>query len=134
MRLFAAYTALCFVLKRRWFDMIQSGEKPEEYREITPYWIKRLFCNRVYSPLRLFPLTKKEISYFASNHEALAKALDAGLVVPKAEAALFYMGYAKDRPQLAHLIQGIKVGTGRPQWGAEPGKEYLVIQLGERIR
>ena len=25
-------------LKKKWFDMIKSGEKKEEYREIKPYW------------------------------------------------------------------------------------------------
>lgn len=29
-------------LKSRWFDMIASGEKKEEYRDIKPYWTKRL--------------------------------------------------------------------------------------------
>lgn len=29
-------------LKAKWFKMQESGEKPEEYREITPYWCKRL--------------------------------------------------------------------------------------------
>ena len=33
-------------LKRKWFDMILSGEKKEEYRDIKPYWTKRFnnFC------------------------------------------------------------------------------------------
>ena len=26
-------------LKAKWYDMIESGEKEEEYREIKPYWI-----------------------------------------------------------------------------------------------
>ena len=30
-------------LKAKWYDMQESGEKLEEYREITPYWYKRLF-------------------------------------------------------------------------------------------
>ena len=30
-------------LKRKWFDMIKSGEKMEEYREMKPYWHDRLF-------------------------------------------------------------------------------------------
>ena len=34
---------LHLVLKRKWFDMIKSGEKKEEYREIGDYWGKRLF-------------------------------------------------------------------------------------------
>ena len=33
---------LDLVLKKKWFDMIASGEKTEEYREIKPYWESRL--------------------------------------------------------------------------------------------
>lgn len=29
-------------LKKCWFDMIDSGEKTEEYREVKPYWVARL--------------------------------------------------------------------------------------------
>ena len=29
-------------LKKKWFDMIASGEKREEYREVKPYWDDRL--------------------------------------------------------------------------------------------
>ena len=29
-------------LKGVWYDMIESGEKKEEYREIKSYWTKRL--------------------------------------------------------------------------------------------
>lgn len=29
-------------IKRKWFDMILSGEKKEEYREIKPYYDSRL--------------------------------------------------------------------------------------------
>lgn len=32
---------LNLTLKRKWFDMIASGEKREEYREVKPYWIRR---------------------------------------------------------------------------------------------
>lgn len=28
-------------LKKEWYDMIESGEKREEYREIKPHWSKR---------------------------------------------------------------------------------------------
>jgi len=33
---------LRLTLKKKWFDMILSGEKPHEYREIKPYWTNRL--------------------------------------------------------------------------------------------
>lgn len=33
---------LHLTLKRCWFDMIHSGIKKEEYREVKPYWSTRL--------------------------------------------------------------------------------------------
>lgn len=33
---------LHFSLKAKWYRMIESGEKPEEYREIKHYWAFRL--------------------------------------------------------------------------------------------
>ena len=32
---------LILPIKKKWFDMILSGEKKEEYREIKPYYISR---------------------------------------------------------------------------------------------
>jgi hypothetical protein len=37
---------LYLTLKKKWFDMILSGAKKDEYRAIKPYWDKRL--NRHY--------------------------------------------------------------------------------------
>lgn len=37
------YKILHLTIKKRWFDMIASGEKKEEYRDIKPYWNIRLF-------------------------------------------------------------------------------------------
>lgn len=34
---------LHLTLKKKWFDMIASGEKKEEYREMKSYWITRLW-------------------------------------------------------------------------------------------
>ena len=34
---------LHLVVKAKWFDMIKSGEKKEEYRELTMYWHKRIW-------------------------------------------------------------------------------------------
>ena len=33
---------LCLPLKKEWYEMIESGVKTEEYREIKPYWVTRL--------------------------------------------------------------------------------------------
>lgn len=32
---------LVLPIKKKWFDMIASGDKEEEYREIKPYWTSR---------------------------------------------------------------------------------------------
>lgn len=37
---------LHLTLKKKWFDMIISGIKKEEYREIKPYWVKRLMATK----------------------------------------------------------------------------------------
>ncbi len=35
---------LPLILTHRWYDKIASGEKRYEYREIKPFWTKRLFA------------------------------------------------------------------------------------------
>lgn len=42
---------LHLTLKKKWFDMIASGIKREEYREMKPYWHKRLL-NKHYDAIR----------------------------------------------------------------------------------
>lgn len=34
------------VLKAEWYGMIASGEKREEYREIKPYWCRKIMTQR----------------------------------------------------------------------------------------
>jgi len=41
---------LHLTLKKQWFDMIASGKKLEEYRELKPYWHKRL--NKKYDAIK----------------------------------------------------------------------------------
>ncbi|MCK4729992.1 MAG: ASCH domain-containing protein [Candidatus Aenigmarchaeota archaeon] len=36
---------LHLTLLKKWFDLIACGKKIEEYREIKPYWTKRLIGN-----------------------------------------------------------------------------------------
>lgn len=33
---------LIFPLKKQWYEKIKSGEKTIEYREVKPYWTKRI--------------------------------------------------------------------------------------------
>lgn len=61
---------LRLTLHRRWFDMIQTGQKKEEYREIKPFWITRLnkdytrveFINGYHTDADRFTVGLKKIS------------------------------------------------------------------------
>ena len=39
-------TTLDLVLKGKWYDMIESGEKPEEYRDLSQHWVSRIWYNK----------------------------------------------------------------------------------------
>ena len=109
--------ALQLVLKKKWFDMIASGEKKEEYREITPYWAKRITQYFDYP---------KGCEIDAQMRHVMRSYLDGREIF---DGVMFYLGYAKDRPKMYVPIERITIGTGKPEWGAEPGKSYFVIKL-----
>ena len=87
---------LHLTIKKKWFDMILSGVKTEEYRDIKPYYNLRLI-GREY------------------------------------DTAVFRNGYARDAPILTVELKTIRFGTGKLEWGAEEGRTYFVLSLGEII-
>jgi hypothetical protein len=94
---------LTLPIKQKWFDMIVSGEKQEEYRAATDYWTKRFVSELVRqgkSPRR--------------GH---------GLKVR------IRAGYRKNADLAELTLSMITTGTGRPEWGAEPGVEYYVLHI-----
>ena len=44
---------LTLPIKKKWFDMIKSGEKKEEYREIKTYWTKRFLKYDITKPFEV---------------------------------------------------------------------------------
>ncbi len=103
---------LILPIKKKWFEMILSREKPEEYREIKPYWDVRIAKWIGIEP------TKENIERMK---EALRIA-ELGLH-PDLEAK-FINGYGSSRPQFTASCL-VSVGTGRKEWGAEPGKNFI---------
>ncbi len=56
---------LIFPLKKEWYDKIRSGEKRIEYREVKPYWRRRLntaLTEKEVIKLHFFRKTLKELS------------------------------------------------------------------------
>ena len=63
---------LHLTLKKEWFDMILSGEKLEEYRDIKDYWTTRLveyYSN--YSKLHLQPAHKNDYQVRFKKYDAV---------------------------------------------------------------
>lgn len=114
-------TTLHLILKRQWYDMIASGTKKEEYREITQYWMKRLmlcYCH----------------GFTPCKHQSCPNSrpdLCAG-IVRRFHYVTFHYGYTSRT--MTFRIADISTGVGKPEWGAEPDKQYFVIKLGERVK
>lgn len=107
---------LHLTLKKKWFDMIASGEKKEEYRDLKKFWMSRLTDGleqyQMISVARLGVKVKwKEFDHIE-----------------------FRNGYGAHVPFFTVKFNGFKIGKGKRKWGAEPGKEYFIIQLGDVIR
>ncbi len=122
-------------LTSQWFEMTKAGKKKEDYREITPYWFKRLvydyknvfkYCTSVnwddvhdeYRQLSLRRIPDHYYNMIGFNQ------YDINTVT---------LGYPKNTEterilNLEH--KGVEIRTGNPAWGAEPGKLYFVIKHG----
>ena len=98
---------LTLPIKKKWFDMIASGEKKEEYREIKPYYTTR-FYGRAYE----YNVKKGFIKEYERKYKTI----------------LLRNGYSKSSPTLkANCV--ITKGYGKPELGAEPNKEYYVLKI-----
>ena len=109
-------------LKKEWYEMIERGEKPEEYREKKAYWIVRLYEWR----------EGKRISMSAARViESEGIDVFSRYIVPKHyDAVRFSYGYTKRR--MLWEYRGLMVRQGRPEWGG-PNYEVFIIKLGERL-
>lgn len=89
---------LTLTIKRKWFDMILSKEKSDEYRDIKSYYTSRL------------------LKYF----NAKVVTTDSGVYIEcdgKSRPILFRNGYSsRSRSFIANCT--LSVGTGKPIWGA----------------
>ena len=125
---------LDLVLKRKWFEMIASGEKTEEYREIKPYWIRRLCELRSVGGRRPAMMTSHLAIFYSENAHLLKYHIETHDVTFKNfDAVTFHLGYAKNRPSMTFAIKEIVIDEGKEEWGALPGETYFVIKLGERL-
>lgn len=95
---------LILPIKKKWYDMILSGEKKEEYREIKPY-----YQSRFKNVFEMYPY-----SFIPTGNDV--------------KEIMFRNGYSADSSSfIARCTLDIK--QGREEWGAEKGKEYYVLKI-----
>ena len=116
-------------LIRQWFEMTKAGIKTEDYREINEYWLKRMLTKSDYG----FYLGAKHGG--GNEFECNTYDIDCAEFKPF-KINTMTLGYPKktntDRI-LRFEHKGIHVGTGKPEWGAEPDKLYFVIKHGKAL-
>lgn len=120
---------LHLVLKSKWYDMIDRGEKTEEYREIKPYWEKRLIDYKRLSAYYEEHYKEIRIKQFFFPHcqaiEDICHAFSRGYTHVR-----FFRGYTSTT--MTFELKDIDMGIGNPEWGA-PDKPVFIIKLGDRV-
>ena len=101
------------VLKHKWYDMIESGEKPEEYRDGTPYWAKRLLGCPTF------------VAQPARAGQRVSLPIEEGTTVT------FHRGYTSTT--MIFEVKFLAYGHGLPRWGA-PKEKCFIIGLGNRLK
>ena len=104
---------LVLPIKRNWLDMIVSGEKKEEYREVSDYWIKRF--------VHLLGESEDHTKIVIDN-------LKAGRIDKECEVML-QNGYNQTESPQAIAVITLSIGKGREEWGAAEGAEYFILHI-----
>lgn len=141
----------------KWFDMILSGEKKEEYREIKPYFQKKLLdkewqrFHRFSTDKCLYYKQKYIEGYYAGNECSLGILLNNNcnfnchnfefdtidiykkIKFNYIKTITFSNGNSKNRKQFVIELLSIRVDNGKSEWGAVENKKYFVLQLGNVI-
>lgn len=110
---------LQLTLKKQWFDLILSGEKTEEYREIKGYWVKRLLCQ-----------IGQTCQFFDENYKYKNSGIDITNYFQHYDAIEFTNGYGNHMPKMLIECKGITIGRGNPEWGA-PDTDVFILKLGK---
>lgn len=128
---------LHLVLKSKYYDLIKTGEKPEEYRDLTPHWITRLVAIPIFNEegeiIGTKPVTRRTLEELERQHRDIDTELWTGhAVIKDFRWVVFRRGYRKGAPTMAFRIRGIIVGKGKPEWGA-PENKVFIIKLGNWV-
>ena len=115
---------LHLTIKKKWFDMILSGEKKEEYREIKPYWNRRLLKPIMYDTSTRYA-DSIEAVYYGNRDFPEPQPED----FYKFDAIMFYNGgYCSDR--LPHFLIELKKDKSRDREKRMGSKRQSCLYFG----
>lgn len=121
--------ALDLVLTGEWWEAWQK-DKNEDYRELTNYWITRLFGKES----KLYNLTDRGIE--ECGKVATYVILSAGRKrflsnnkIKDFTHIRLSKAYGKDRPTGYVEFGGIEIREGKEEWGAKKGRLYFCIKM-----
>ena len=98
---------LTLPIKKKWYDMILSGEKREEYRQRSSYWEKRF----------------ESLGLLRKGGDGVYKVLNHRTCFVK-----FRNGYSRNSPFFYAEIK-LSIGEGKSEWGAKEGEKYLILTI-----
>ena len=93
---------LILPMKKKWFDMILSGEKKQEYRESKPYWRTRVNNWEV-----------------ANGENSTESKSFREVVFHRQQPILFVNGYGSDAPRFIGWSNGysLRMSVNHKEWG-----------------
>lgn len=138
---------LHLILKAKWYDMIESGEKTEEYRDFKRYIWKFLIKENAKESLRTKDLDEfkaqvkrycqaaRDYAYGGDDVKREDFNVNTMLIFENKQmyryhTVTFHRGYTKTT--MTFRIDKIAMGEGQLDWGAEDGEIYAIITLGDR--
>ena len=115
---------LILTIKKKWFDMILSGENKEEYREIKEYYETRF--QNLFGAITIYP---SSIFSHRSKYELLqGEAVPEEIRKDSVQEIIFRNGYSKDSKAIKARCR-LRIGEGKSEWGAEPDKQYYILEI-----
>lgn len=125
---------LNLTLKKKWFDLILSGEKTEEYRDTKDYWAQRLLYAKEEIEWQCWSEMLDDMKNPFSRHNGPDELMDFFDVSPKDYDTIHFVnGYGAARPNFYIELKSIKIQCGKEEWGAKKDKYYFVLELGKLL-
>lgn len=67
------------------------------------------------------------------EYRALTQFWKKRILLTRLDTVTFSNGYAQNRPQMVFSVRYISIGRGRPEWGADPDHDQIILHLGKML-